>query len=313
MSSILYYFQDFFQQINKGYLLACTLLAALLVIANYRWGIESRILMSLPNRPQRIAGFYLLYLLTFGIPCLLYLFLGKSGVNRELPTVLILIAPLIFALKASAGGWQEWIRESITGDRGRFIAIVSDWPIRFLMTVLLLWLAGVLVKEQDPKTFVMAGFTAQQVKWMPYFWMVLGIIPLVSFAASQPAFLQAYPKLRNIQFLAPNGPGFWQKLLYELSYGIDFLTIEIFFRGFLVIIFARYIGPAAVLPMAVFYCSIHFGKPMLECISSYFGGILLGVIACYSQSIYGGIIVHLSLAWMMELAAFVVSHRLFKG
>jgi hypothetical protein len=75
-----------------------------------------------------------------------------------------------------------------------------------------------------------------------------------------------------------------------------------------VVLLARWIGPAAILPMAMFYCSIHFGKPLLECISSYFGGILLGIFACYSQSIYGGIVVHLGLAWMMELAASIASY-----
>lgn len=313
MSGMLYYFQDFFQQIHKGFLLACTLLAALLVFANYRWGIETKILMGVPDRFMRILGFYLLYLLTFGIPYLLYWLLTKQTAFRTLPFSLILLAPLIFALKASAGGWQEWMRTMIPGNKGRYIAIICDWPLRLLMTIILLWLTGFILQMQHPAETYTIGFSNQNVKWIPYLWMVVAMIPLVSLAASQPSFLLAYPKLRNIQFLAPSGPSIWQKLLYELSYGSDFLTIELFFRGFLVIIFARYIGPAAVLPMAVFYCSIHFGKPMLECISSYFGGIFLGVIACYSQSIYGGIIVHLSLAWMMELAAYLASHRFFKG
>jgi hypothetical protein len=262
---------------------------------------------------MRILGFYLLYLLTFGIPYVLFWLLVKQPDPKSIPVILVLIAPLIFALKAGAGGWQEWIKASIQGETGRYLAVISDWPIRLLITVIVLWLTGVLMKMEQPWDMVTSGWSMQQVKWMPYLWMVLAIIPLVSLAASQPSFLQAYPKLRNIQFLAPGGPSIPQKLLYELAYGSDFLTIEIFFRGFLVIIFARYVGPAAVLPMAVMYCSIHFGKPMLECISSYFGGILLGVLACYSQSIYGGIVVHLSLAWMMELAALLASHRLLKG
>ncbi|MBZ5855981.1 hypothetical protein [Flavihumibacter profundi] len=60
-------------------------------------------------------------------------------------------------------------------------------------------------------------------------------------------------------------------------------------------------------------CSIHFGKPMLECISSYFGGIIPGIIACYSQPTPGGIAVHLGLAWMMELAANLATHCMVRG
>ena len=97
----------------------------------------------------------------------------------------------------------------------------------------------------------------------------------------------------------------WYKILYEISYGIDFLTIELFFRGFLVFAFVRYVGADAVLPMAVFYCSIHFGKPLFECISSFFGGMLLGIIAYRTQSILGGIMVHLGIAWMMEIGGYL--------
>src|SRR5690606_32481 len=95
------------------------------------------------------------------------------------------------------------------------------------------------------------------------------------------------------------------KLLFELSYGLDFFTIELFFRGFLILAFLRYAGKAAILPMAAFYCSIHFGKPLLECITSYFGGLILGVIVLHSRSIWGGLIVHLGIAWLMEVAGYI--------
>ncbi|MBO9572716.1 MAG: hypothetical protein J7497_11000, partial [Chitinophagaceae bacterium] len=78
-------------------------------------------------------------------------------------------------------------------------------------------------------------------------------------------------------------------ILFELCYGIDFFTIELFFRGFTILAFIKYAGKDAILPMAVFYCAIHFGKPVAECISSYFGGL-----------IWGGLVVHLGIAWMME-------------
>ena len=58
------------------------------------------------------------------------------------------------------------------------------------------------------------------------------------------------------------------------------------------------------MPMVVIYCMIHFQKPLLETVSSIFGGLLLGIIVWYGRSIYGGIIAHLGTAWMMEIAAF---------
>jgi hypothetical protein len=303
MQQIFSYFHDFFQQINKPFLLFCTLLAAALVFANYKWGIETRVLNSLPGRPAKFAGFYLLYLLAFCIPYAFWYFTVQPVAVSGFPVLLLLLAPAIFALKVSAGGWQDLIRAALPGNEGRFFAIVIDWPLRLVLTVSLL----LLIRPVLPATDHFYGLQSRQFHWAPYLALLGLVIPLVVFAANQPAFLASYPKLKTLQFLAPGGPSAFQKILFELSYGSDFFTIELFFRGFLVVVFAKYAGPAAILPMAVFYCSIHFGKPLLECISSYFGGILLGVIACYTQSIWGGIIVHLGLAWIMELAAFLSS------
>jgi len=99
------------------------------------------------------------------------------------------------------------------------------------------------------------------------------------------------------------GPGY--KVFYEVSYGIDFLTIEFFFRGFLVLAFVRFAGQEAILPMAAFYCSIHFGKPLAECISSFFGGLILGIIVYHTRSIWGGLMIHLGIAWLMEAGAVI--------
>jgi membrane protease YdiL (CAAX protease family) len=115
-------------------------------------------------------------------------------------------------------------------------------------------------------------------------------------------FQSMYPKVKNIAFIYPHtSADFLCMLAFEFSYGIDFLTIEAFFRGFVVLAFARYVGKDAILPMAAFYCAIHFGKPLFECITSYIGGIMLGVIVYNTKSIWGGLIVHLGMAWLLEL------------
>ena len=63
----------------------------------------------------------------------------------------------------------------------------------------------------------------------------------------------------------------------------------------------KWAGKDAILPMACFYCTIHFGKPLGECISSYFGGMLLGIVVYNTRSIFGGLMVHLGIAWLMEI------------
>ena len=136
--------------------------------------------------------------------------------------------------------------------------------------------------------------------------MLLFMIPLVGAASLQTDFQQAYPKLNLV--LDPetgNQLNWWHKLVFELSYGSDFIGIELFFRGFLVLSFLKWAGKDAILPMACFYCIIHFGKPLGECISSYFGGLLLGIVVANTRSIWGGLVVHLGIAWLMELAGYL--------
>lgn len=143
-----------------------------------------------------------------------------------------------------------------------------------------------------------------------YLWLLLGAVPLVAFAASQPSFANYYPLFARIfppDYVAfQDGNDIGRVAIFELFYGLDFFSTEMFFRGFLVLAFVRWLGPAAILPMAVIYVTIHFGKPLGETISSFFGGYLLGIFAYYSRSIWGGVLVHIGLAWLMELAGGLV-------
>ena len=66
--------------------------------------------------------------------------------------------------------------------------------------------------------------------------MLLIMVPLVAAASTQPDFLAMYPKLKSITGIYEiNSLTPWHKLIYELSYGSDFISIELFFRGFLVL------------------------------------------------------------------------------
>jgi len=141
--------------------------------------------------------------------------------------------------------------------------------------------------------------------------MLLIMIPLVAAASTQPDFLSMYPKLRDVEEVLFNVDNKWlYQLLHELSYGSDFISVELFFRGFLILAFIKIVGKDAILPMACFYCTIHFGKPVGECISSYFGGLILGIVVYNTRSIVGGLIVHLGIAWLMELGGYI-GNKLF--
>ena len=109
--------------------------------------------------------------------------------------------------------------------------------------------------------------------------------------------------MRAIELFNPDHAGFIA--IYESLYVLDFYVIEMFFRGFMILAFIKLAGPKAILPVAVFYVTIHFGKPFGEAVSSFFGGALLGIITFYSRSIWGGIIIHMGIALGMEVSAYI--------
>ncbi|MCR6720626.1 MAG: hypothetical protein NVV59_10095 [Chitinophagaceae bacterium] len=219
--------------------------------------------------------------------------------------MLLFSAPLLFAVKV---GLTTYLDIFATRDWELYWNKVLYWPLRLFVLLIMLWiLAGTMGRPGE-----VLGLKSSAFKWKPYFLMLLMMVPLIAAASTQPDFLNTYPKLKQVIPLPEAAqPGWLYKLFFELGYGSDFISIEVFFRGFLVIGFSRWLGKDAILPMACFYCSIHFGKPLGECISSYFGGLLLGIVSYHSRNIYGGLVVHLGIAWLMELGGYIGNS--FKG
>ncbi len=172
------------------------------------------------------------------------------------------------------------------------------WPARLMTLIMMLLFMWSIFYNKE--TFF--GLTIKNFKWKPYLIMLCIMVPLIAAASTQNDFLSMYPKMKNVQGVLSEVDNNWlYKFLHELAYGTDFISVELFFRGFLILAFVKVAGKDAILPMACFYCTIHFGKPLGECISSYFGGVLLGIIVYNTRSIIGGLIVHLGIAWLMEL------------
>ncbi|MEJ7767074.1 MAG: CPBP family intramembrane glutamic endopeptidase [Chitinophagaceae bacterium] len=297
------YIRDYIKNTQGPIWYFCLAYVALIIFLNYRFGIESKFLSTIPDRTLRFGGYYLLYLAAFSIPYLVLILLKTKSVSDwPLLLLLIVVAPAIFALKVCFGGLTQLIQQNINGIWGRYIAIISNLPSRLVLVILPLLAVWWLGKYDRP----IFGITNNNFYWKPYLIMLLVMLPVICWASTQHDFLQTYPKLRQVYFISTHTNNSWlYKLLFEISYGIDFITIELFFRGFLVLAFVRFAGQDAILPMAVFYCSIHFGKPLAECISSFFGGLFLGIIVYRTGSITGGLIVHLGIAWMMEAGGYV--------
>ena len=136
----------------------------------------------------------------------------------------------------------------------------------------------------------------------PYLLLALVAVPAIGLAtAVLPGFATTYP-------LYQPEPESWRLrnlLVFELLYAAQFVSVEFFFRGFLVIGLSRAIGHRAVLVSIIPYAMIHVYKPMPEAFAAIVAGLLLGFLALRSRSIWGGVIVHVCVAWTADLVAVI--------
>lgn len=123
--------------------------------------------------------------------------------------------------------------------------------------------------------------------------MVLILLPLVVapvlwIAASTHDIQGEYPMLR-VLFEKPQL--FWR---YEIAYVLlYYVAWEFFFRGFLLFGLARDLGATnAVLIQTISSCLIHLGKPESETLGSIVVGVLFGMIALRTRSIWYVFLLH---------------------
>lgn len=123
------------------------------------------------------------------------------------------------------------------------------------------------------------------------------VIPAMLLVASQPDFGTYYP------FYKGSSRSWFDFLAWEAMYGVQFLALELFFRGWMLGALRKNMGSAAVFAMAVPYCMIHYGKPYLETHGAIVAGIVLGSLALRTRSIYAGFLVHITVAFAMDFLA----------
>jgi membrane protease YdiL (CAAX protease family) len=123
------------------------------------------------------------------------------------------------------------------------------------------------------------------------------VAPTMLLVARQPDFGTYYP------FYKLSSRSWYDFLLWEAIYFAQFFALELFFRGFIVGALRPVMGSAAIFVMSVPYCMIHYGKPYLEAHGAIVAGIVLGSLAMRTRSIYAGFLVHVTVAFAMDLLA----------
>jgi membrane protease YdiL (CAAX protease family) len=130
-----------------------------------------------------------------------------------------------------------------------------------------------------------------------YLVLFLLILPAVIAASGTKSFQHTYPfyKLANRST--------FDLVAWELMYAAQFLSLEFFFRGFLLEGLRSRMGSNAIFVMIVPYCMIHYGKPLPETMGAIGAGVILGTLAMRTRSIWGGVLIHIAVATTMDVMA----------
>ena len=268
---------------------------------NYRLDFEDSIIDSYTGSPIIFLWYFLFYAYAyFGTVFIMIFYTKDWGWLRNWKFWIVSIAGLAI-LSIDIGFYHDVdiVKALFEIPMWNYARRCLDRVISLFTNVLPLFILWQIIKQPKEHFY---GLRLKGANIKPYLLMILLISPFLLWASFEPHFLAQYPTYRSYGVPEYLGVANWVTILfYEFCYGIDFISVELFFRGFLIIGIGTLIGKKAILPMVVVYSFIHFGKPAGEAISSIFGGYILGVISFYSRHIFGGLIVHLGIAWLMDL------------
>lgn len=298
------------EHFNLKLYVSTVILVSLLLYFNFKYDIEDSYIDSFYKTPWHAILFFLYQ----GIPyylTLLFVYLFTDNKQFFFDKKFWLLSILGFVVLALDRGFYhqvyfaKWISDTYSY---RYIRKIANSLISLFVVVIPYYIIYKLLLKKELSHFYGLQ-NLRKVKLKPYWMMILLMIPLIYLASFQPDFLKEYPRYQRSggsliikYFHFPKGVVVG---IYELSYAFSFFIVELIFRGYFIFALVKYLRNDVVLPMAVTYCVLHFGKPVGEAISSFFGGFLLGVIALKTKNIYGGILIHIGIALLMELFAFL--------
>ena len=203
---------------------------------------------------------------------------------------------LLVEMGQAGGGWAELARALLGSP---FYKLYQElwwgfWHLIGYLLIPLLIIKG-LFRERLRDYGLGWGRTNSCLIW--YALLALLILSFAWQASLRPDFASHYPFYR----LASRS---WFDLLaWEAIYIVQFMLLEFFFRGYMINACRRSLGLNAIFIMAVPYLMIHFPKPWLEATGAISFGLILGFLALHSRSIWGGVMVHVSIAVGMDLMA----------
>ncbi|MBI5495829.1 MAG: CPBP family intramembrane metalloprotease [Deltaproteobacteria bacterium] len=204
------------------------------------------------------------------------------------------------------GGWSPYLRPMF----GHLYWFWMGPIVLFLVPMGVGWL---LLGMRPRELGLQVGNWRNGLKWVfGIYGLFLPVVVAVSFFG---AFKNTYPLNHfvgdeAVRYFTGQGGSVWPLLLFEASYGLYFIGWEFFFRGFMGFALFRSLGYYGVFVATVPFAVMHVGKPEPEALGSVVAGIFLGFFALRERSFLYGALLHMLVAWSMDVLA--VTHRVLE-
>lgn len=217
------------------------------------------------------------------------------------PAIILTTAVVVLALQEYVGS-RLFYQESVApppeeGDDYWLLSTYVWWTAwrvggYFVLPALVIW----AMRGERLRDYYVGVGRLRTHAWI-YLLVFLVILPAVLYASTLDAFAETYPFYAHAN---RSGFDFWS---WQLLYALQFISLEFFFRGFLLKGLKPAFGSSAIFVMVIPYTMIHFGKPMLETFGAVVAGLALGTLAMRSRSIWGGAALHVGIAFLMDSLA----------
>lgn len=193
--------------------------------------------------------------------------------------------------------WGARFGDRIRPDDWQPLATMCFWSatqIVFYLVVPLTVLTAVGVRPGE----IGWRFRGTATQWTKYAALFAVAVPFVLAASYSGEFQERYPLLDVV----PGQTGVWGDLaVWWVFYAVQFVAVETFFRGVLVIGLAPRLGRLAVPLATVPYLMIHFVKPPAEALASIVGGLVMGTLALRTRTVWWGVALHVAVAATMDV------------
>ncbi len=213
--------------------------------------------------------------------------------------VMLLSAPVLLTLYRYHG-YPEYFYARFPQFAGQPDGDLYARAWQFIVFFVLMFVVPVLyIKLVMKRPLSDFGFDLGDIRWGSK-WLIaipLLVVPLIYFSSKMPDVQSEYPLAKS---LLSHQNNLW---LYELGYIVFYyIAWEFFFRGFLLFGLKERFGAVnAILIQTISSCLVHIGKPEGEIIGSIFIGILFGMIALRSRSIWWVFLLHISIGVFTDL------------